>query len=99
MPGVFVDLSPADVNEDDCGFADFDRSYNPGTVITLTAPASADGRSFRAWQIDGGLQAAGQAVVEVTIVGDVTARALYRAQTIKDPGLGDHGGWPVPVQR
>ena len=99
VSGSFVDVGPADLNADAGGFADFVRSHDPGTVIALTAPTSSDGRSFRAWEIDGVLQAVGQNDIQVTIVQDVTARAIYRPRQIKSPGIGEHGGWPSPLQR
>ena len=96
---VHVDVVPADLTVDGGGFPAFDRSYDPGTVITLTAPASADGRSFRAWKINGVLWTTGQTVIDVTIVEGMTARAVYRSGGIKNPGTGDHDGWPSPLQR
>ncbi len=74
---LFVELSPADLNVDDSGFADFQRTYTPGTVITLTAPPQAEGLLFHAWLVDGVVQNAGETTIEVTVVEDLTARALY----------------------
>ena len=99
LDDAWVEVEPLDLTLDGGGFADFERVYNQGTVITLTAPGSADGRTFRAWEIDGVMQTAGQTVVEMTIVGDVTARARYRSQTLKQPGLGGHDGSPVLLER
>ena len=96
---VYVDVVPADLNVDGGGFPAFERSYDPGTAITLTAPASADGRSFRAWKINGVLWTTGQTVIDVTIVEGLTARAVYRPPTMKDSDLGDHQGSPAPFER
>ncbi len=96
---VFVNVAPADLTVDGGGFPAFDRSYDPGTAITLTAPASAGGRSFRAWTINGVLWTTNQTVIDVTIIESLTARALYRSETIKDLGLGDHQGSPAPFER
>jgi hypothetical protein len=74
---LFVELSPPDLNVDGPGFADFQRIYNPGTVITLTAPRQADGLLFQAWQVDGVLQNAGQTTIDVTIVENLTLNAVY----------------------
>jgi probable HAF family extracellular repeat protein len=74
---LFVELSPADLNVDDSGFADFQRIYHPGTVITLTAPPQAEGLVFHAWLVDGVMQNAGETTIDVTVVVDLTARAVY----------------------
>ena len=97
--GVYVDVAPADLTVDGGGFPAFERSYEPGTVITLAAPSSADGRSFRAWKINGVLWTTGQTVIDVTMIESMTARALYCSQTIKDPGLGVYQGSPTPFER
>jgi hypothetical protein len=87
VAGLFVELSPADLNVDDSGFASFQRIYNPGTVITLTAPPQTDGLLFHAWLVDGVVQNAGQTTIDVTVVEDLTARAVYLSAT-PDPTLG-----------
>ena len=96
---VYVDVVPADLTVDGGGFPAFERSYDPGTVVTLTAAATADGRSFRAWKINGVLWTTGQTVIDVTMIESMTARALYCSQTIKDPGLGVYQGSPTPFER
>jgi hypothetical protein len=87
VAGLFVELSPPDLNVDGPGFADFQRIYNPGTVITLTAPARAEDLLFNAWLIDGVMQNAGETTIEITVVEDLTARALYLSAT-PGPTLG-----------
>ncbi len=77
VAGLFVELSPPDLNVDDSGFANFQRIYNPGTVITLTAPPQADDLSFHAWLVDGVMMNAGETTVDVTVIEDLTARAVY----------------------
>jgi hypothetical protein len=72
---------------DDSGFANFQRIYDPGTVITLTAPPRADGLLFQAWLVDGVIQNAGETAIEITVVEDLTARALYLSAT-PGPTLG-----------
>jgi hypothetical protein len=87
VPGLFVELSPADLNVDDSGFANFQRIYNPGTVITLTAPPRAEGLLFHAWLVDGVIQDAGETTIDITVVEDLTARAVYLSAT-PGPTLG-----------
>jgi hypothetical protein len=87
VAGLFVELSPTDLNVDDSGFANFQRIYDPGTVITLTAPPRADGLLFQAWLVDGVIQNAGETAIEITVVEDLTARALYLSAT-PGPTLG-----------
>jgi hypothetical protein len=87
VAGLFVELNPADLNVDDAGFADFQRTYNPGTVITLTAPQQAEDLMFHAWLIDGVIQNAGETTIAVTVVEDVAARAVYLSAT-PGPTLG-----------
>ncbi len=77
VAGLFVELSPPDLNVDDSGFADFQRIYNPGTVITLTAPPRAGNLLFHAWLVDGVVQDAGQTTIDIAVVEDLTAQALY----------------------
>ncbi|UCG33990.1 MAG: FG-GAP repeat protein, partial [Phycisphaerales bacterium] len=68
MPNVWVDSSPLDLQLDGGGFTDFQRTYPAGTVVTLTAPDSVNGRHFKRWVVDGVLQPAGVKTIELTIV-------------------------------
>jgi hypothetical protein len=78
VPGTFIEVAPPDLNVDASGFADFGRIYNPGTLTTLTAPAQANGLVLHGWLVDGVLQNTGQTTIQLTIIEDVTARAVYR---------------------
>lgn len=51
--GVSITVSPNDVSGSGDGTTQFTRAYNPGTSVTLTAPASVNGNNFRAWRRDG----------------------------------------------
>ena len=95
---LFVEVSPTDLNIDGGGFESFERAYDPGTTLTLSAPASVGSRPFRAWAVDGVLQARGQSVIEVTIAEALTARPLYGPRPPKQHGTGSHGG-PTPIER
>jgi hypothetical protein len=50
---VPITVSPADQNGNGSGNTDFKRKYNLGTVVTLTAPGTFNGKSFSKWSIDG----------------------------------------------
>ncbi|HEU4767807.1 MAG TPA: DPP IV N-terminal domain-containing protein, partial [Pyrinomonadaceae bacterium] len=51
--GVSVTVSPNDVSGAGNGTTQFTRTYNPGTQVTLTAPATVDGKNFQKWLRDG----------------------------------------------
>jgi hypothetical protein len=78
VAGTFLEVSPPDLNVDGAGFANFRRTFDPGTVATLTAPAVSNGLSFKGWLVDGVMQDAGQTTIDLTIVESVTVRAVYR---------------------
>jgi subtilisin family serine protease len=51
--GVNITVSPNDVAGSGSGTTQFTRTYNPGTTVTLTAPATVNGNNFQSWQRDG----------------------------------------------
>lgn len=51
--GVSITVSPSDNNGKANGTTNFTRNYDPGKVVTLTAPASFKGKNFHGWSIDG----------------------------------------------
>ena len=51
--GVSITVSPADNASQTNGSTQFTRTYNSGTSVTLTAPATAGGNNFVKWQRDG----------------------------------------------
>ncbi len=67
--GAWIDLSPLDDQLDGGGFADFERTFPLGTLVTLTAPDSAGSRTFKRWVIDGVPQPVGSASIELTVTG------------------------------
>ncbi|UCG16743.1 MAG: lamin tail domain-containing protein, partial [Phycisphaerales bacterium] len=95
IPEVWIDAYPLDLQLDDGGFADFERSYPQSTVVTYTAPRMADGVRFAHWEIDGQPQARGQTVIDFEVVGEVMdVKAVYR-----NPGLESIQGTPVePIE-
>jgi hypothetical protein len=92
---VAVTVSPADNNGAANGTTSFTRVYDQGTVVTLTAPATAGGNAFQKWQRDG-VDFGTTATINLTLDADRTLTAIYAA-----PASGftngsfesDHTGW------
>jgi hypothetical protein len=94
--GLFVEVTPLDVNLDGSGFANFQRVHVPGTVVTLTAPATRDGFVFAGWEIDGTAAPNVSRAVSVTLVQtETTAKAVY----VPVSRSGVPAPSPVPVPR
>jgi hypothetical protein len=74
--GVDIAVSPADKNGAGNGTTQFTRTYNSGTAVTLTAPATASGNTFSKWQKDG-VDAGTAAAITVTITANTTMTAVY----------------------
>jgi Tol biopolymer transport system component/subtilisin family serine protease len=51
--GVNITVSPNDSSGSGNGTTQFTRTYNPGTTVTLTAPATVNGNKFQLWLRDG----------------------------------------------
>ncbi len=51
--GAPIVLSPDDVNDDGDGITNFSRTYDDGTVVSLTAPEIFDDYLFSYWFVDG----------------------------------------------
>ena len=73
--GAAITVSPADLNGDDDGTTNFERSYDLGTTVTLTAPATLNGNNFGYWSIDGVPDLSNP--VDVSMEADVVAVATY----------------------
>jgi hypothetical protein len=76
--GVTITVSPADRNGQTNGATQFTRSYAKGTVVTLTAPATASGNAFQKWQ-KGTTDYATTQATSVTMSANTTMRAVYLA--------------------
>ena len=81
--GVFIEAAPPDLKVDEGGFADFQRSYDPGTAVMLTAPRGDNGLAFAAWEWNGvrvpGIPGPDSVSVDVTMLGSLeTIRAIYQ---------------------
>ena len=96
VSGVFIEVTPADLNVDDSGFADFQRRYNPGTVVTLTTPATHEGLVLASWEINGVRVPSVSGTTSVTLVqNETTAEAIYvPVSRVPEPTPA-----PIPVPR
>lgn len=74
--GVSITISPNDVSGSGNGTTQFTRTYNPGTTVTLTAPATANGANFRFWQRDG-QDWSGLLTTSLVMNGNHTMTAIY----------------------
>ena len=74
--GVNITVTPADNSSLGNGATPFARTYNDGTVVNLTAPATASGNNFLKWQRDGADWATTQAT-SVTMDANRTMTAVY----------------------
>ena len=74
--GVNITVTPADNVGAGNGTTPFARTYNEGTVVNLTAPATASGNNFLKWQRDG-VDWATTAATSVTMDAAHTMTAVY----------------------
>lgn len=74
--GVDVTLSPIDLNSEGSGVTPLARSYNEGTDITVTVPATVGNSDFVQWLVDGN-PATNATSVTISIASDVQLTAVY----------------------
>jgi hypothetical protein len=74
--GVNITVNPADRGSLGDGATPFTRTYNDGTNVNLTAPATSSGNNFLKWQRDGVDWATTQAT-SVTMEGNHTMTAVF----------------------
>jgi len=78
--GVDIDVSPADANGEGSGTTPFDRRYDAGTDVTLTAPeTTTDDRVFVRWILDEENQDRNVRELTVPMNAERAARAIYEA--------------------
>ena len=90
--GVNVTVSPTDTLGDGSGTTPFTRSYANGTVVNLTAPASADGNTFLKWQRNGVDYGTG-AAIDVTMTADDTLTAVYASEVVGAHVFYNNSAW------
>jgi len=83
--GVSITVSPPDNNGQGNGTTPFSRTYNNGTVVSLTAPATAGGNNFSKWQRDG-VDYASTTQTSVTMDANHTMTAVYVTPPGTPPG-------------
>lgn len=77
--GVAITVAPADKNGAANGNATFSRTYNAGTAVTITAPASAGTHTFASWT---GCTSATTVTCKVTLNANTTVAAAFTSPTI-----------------
>jgi Tol biopolymer transport system component/subtilisin family serine protease len=79
--GVNITVSPNDISGSGNGTTQFTRTYNPGTTVTLTAPATVNGNNFRVWQRDG-QDWSGTLSTSLVMNGNHTMTAVYASKPV-----------------
>jgi Glycoside hydrolase family 44 len=74
VSGVPVTVTPADNNSAANGTTSFTRTYDSGTSVTLTAPATSGGNTFSSWT---GCTSVSTVTCVVTLNADTTIKASY----------------------
>jgi hypothetical protein len=77
--GVAVGVSPADNSGAANGTTSFTRTYNAGTAVTLTAPATSGSNVFSSWT---GCTSASTVTCSVTLNASTTVTASYAAPAV-----------------
>jgi hypothetical protein len=85
VSSVAITCSPADATSAGNGTTQFTRSYANGTVVTLTAPATASGATFARWQRNG-TDVGTNRTTTVTMDANQTMTAVYNPPPL-GPGL------------
>jgi len=74
--GVLITVSPADNSSNTDGNTTFSRTYNAGTLVTLTAPVNAGTNVFVRWLRNGANYTVSR-VANVAMISDMTMTAVY----------------------
>ena len=77
--GVAMMVSPADTNGATSGATSLTRTYNSGTVVIVTAPASSGNNTFQSWS---GCTTASKETCNVSMTANTTVTATYAAPKI-----------------
>jgi hypothetical protein len=75
LAGSWADAEPLDLTLDGGGFAEFQRTYPLGTVVTLTAEDTFAGSSLRGWYLRGFVHHTSS--IQFTLTEDMTVKAIY----------------------
>ena len=96
VPGLTLTVSPPDVNGQSSGGTPFSLLYDRGTIVTVTAPASAEGTPFLVWLDQRNEELGRVNPLEWTAAAPLHATVVYRfpAPTIAkvSPSMGPPSG-------
>ena len=81
--GVAITVSPVDNGGQGNGTTPISRVYSPSTVVNLTAPTTAQSKTFQKWQRDG-VDVSTSPSVSVAMDADHTLNAVYVVSTFVD---------------
>jgi hypothetical protein len=74
--GVVINVAPTDLNSLSTGATTFDRDYEVGEDVILSAPLDANGQPFLQWLLNGTPFSTNN-VVNITMLSDITMTAVY----------------------
>jgi hypothetical protein len=74
--GVMIVVTPNDFNATGNGVSPFERAYEAGTTVTITAPATSAGNKFDSWD---GCTLAITETCTVNMSADTVVYAVYEA--------------------
>ena len=77
-PGLSINVSPADLNGAGSGVTPFNRNFQDGSSVTLTAPPVSGALGFRRWMVDG-VDAGSTNPLVVTLAASRSVVAVYEA--------------------
>jgi hypothetical protein len=77
--GAAITVTPADNNSAGNGTTSFTRTYNSGSAVTLTAPATAGGNMFLSWS---GCSTSSTVTCNVTMNASYTVTATYTTPVV-----------------
>ncbi len=77
--GIDITVAPPDNNGNGDDVTNFNRTYDSGTTVTLTAPTSFDGSPFSNWEVNG--KEFTDSTVQVIMEDNQTAVAYYETST------------------
>jgi hypothetical protein len=88
--GVSIQVSPNDNNGAGDGITQFTRTYNNNTIVSLTAPSTANGNTFQKWQRDGSDWDM-NSLTNVTMDASHTMTAVYSGIQLSQPDFNSDG--------
>ena len=77
---VSIDVTPLDNSGDGTGVTDFQREYDGGTEVTLTAPQNADGYIFDHWELNGSEVSSELSITTPPLTDGQTYTAVYEIE-------------------